>query len=443
MRKLFSRKVIIVVAVAACVLITLLAISLKSVLRINDILAAYDEKAKYGELTIGYPLNKTLFPPEIAPATFRWDDKDIRSDTWLITIKFQDNNNRLNFITDTPDWTPRDGQWETIKRRSSEKDAAVTIIGLNSAAPTKILSAASITIDTSKDAVGAPLFYREVNLPFNEAAKDPSLIRWRFGEISSKARPPVVLEGLPVCGNCHSFSADGSILGMDVDYGNDKGSYVITPITKETVLNKEKIITWSAYKKADHEETFGMLSQVSPDGRYVISTVKDRSVFVPKPELAFSQLFFPIKGILAVYDRETKTFQALPGADNKEFVQSNPSWSPDGKYIVFARNKAYRLKKDISSNKVLLSEKDAAEFLKEGKTFLFDLYRIPFNGGKGGEAKPLAGASGNGMSNYFARYSPDGKWIVFCKAGSFMLLQPDSQLYIMPAGGGGARKMQC
>jgi len=26
------------------------------------------------------------------------------------------------------------------------------------------------------------------------------------------------------------------------------------------------------------------------------------------------------------------------------------------------------------------------------------------------------------MSNYFAKYSPDGKWIVFCKAKSFMLL---------------------
>ncbi|MCX5784678.1 MAG: hypothetical protein NTX59_03220, partial [Elusimicrobia bacterium] len=360
MRKIFSRKVIMIAAVAACVLIALLVTLLKSVLRIDDILAAYDEKAKYGELTIGYPLNKTLFPPEIAPTT------------------------------------PQDGQWETIKRRSSEKSAVVTIIGLNKAAPKKILSSASITIGTSKDAVGAPLFYREVNLPFSEAVKDPSLIRWRFGEISSKKQPPVVLEGLPVCGNCHSFSADGSILGMDVDYASDKGSYVITQIEKETVLNKEKIITWTAYKKEDHEQTFGLLSQVSPDGRYVISTVKDRSVFVPKPELYFSQLFFPLKGILAFYDRETKTFQALPGADNKEFVQSNPSWSPDGKYIVFARNKAYRLKKDISSNKVLLSDKDAAEFLKEGKTFLFDLYRIPFNGGKGGEAKPLAGASGNG-----------------------------------------------
>lgn len=47
------------------------------------------------------------------------------------------------------------------------------------------------------------------------------------------------------------------------------------------------------------------------------------------------------------------------------------------------------------------------------------------------------------MSNYFARFSPDGKWIVFCKAKSFMLLQPDSELYIVPAQGGEARRLRC
>ncbi|MQY80272.1 MAG: hypothetical protein GH151_13965 [Bacteroidetes bacterium] len=44
------------------------------------------------------------------------------------------------------------------------------------------------------------------------------------------------------------------------------------------------------------------------------------------------------------------------------------------------------------------------------------------------------------MSNYFARYSPDGKWIVFCQVESFMLLMPDSKLYIMPAEGGTPRE---
>ncbi|MCP4040301.1 MAG: tetratricopeptide repeat protein, partial [bacterium] len=68
-------------------------------------------------------------------------------------------------------------------------------------------------------------------------------------------------------------------------------------------------------------------------------------------------------------------------------------------------------------------------------------YKIPFNDGKGGVAEPLAGASDNGMSNFFAQYSPDGKWIVFCKARSYMLLQPDSELYIIPAEGGEARRL--
>ena len=40
----------------------------------------------------------------------------------------------------------------------------------------------------------------------------------------------------------------------------------------------------------------------------------------------------------------------------------------------------------------------------------------------------------------FAKFSPDGKWIVFCRARSFMLLQPDSELYIIPAAGGEARR---
>jgi tetratricopeptide (TPR) repeat protein len=74
---------------------------------------------------------------------------------------------------------------------------------------------------------------------------------------------------------------------------------------------------------------------------------------------------------------------------------------------------------------------------------LFDLYRIPFNGGRGGKALPLPGVSGNGLSNYFPKYSPDGRWIVFCKAKSFMLLQPDSELYIIPAQGGTPRRLAC
>ena len=92
---------------------------------------------------------------------------------------------------------------------------------------------------------------------------------------------------------------------------------------------------------------------------------------------------------------------------------------------------------------MLLSAEDCAEFAENGKPFQFDLYRIPFNDGKGGKPVPLEGASHNGLSNFFARYSPNGKWIVFCRAKNYMLLQPDSELYIMPSEGGKARRLRC
>ena len=432
------------VAVVAVGVLAVWLVALREVpVEIDEILSAYREDGRYGELTFDYPLNQTVFPPEIPAPCFRWQDMT-DSDTWLVTMRFQGVPDRTSFVSSGTQWTPSDDEWEVIKRRSRAQEASITVLGIRRRRPEEILSAARIFISTSDDEVGAPLFYREVHLPFAESVADPAAhIRWRFGEISSREQPPVVLENLPVCANCHSFSGDGSLLGMDVDYGNDKASYIISPVSQETILDDGKIITWADYKKEDGERTLGFLSRVSPNGRYVVSTLKDFSVFVPLADLAFSQLFFPIRGILGVYDRETGGFSALPGADDPQFVQSNPVWSPDGKYVIFTRCKAYHSEALERTTSVLLHPKDCAEFLMGKRTFQYDLYRIPFNDGQGGKAEPLAGASNNGMSNYFPKCSPDGKWIVFCRAKSFMLLQPDSELFLIPAGGGEARRLRC
>ena len=393
-----------------------------------------------GGIEIQYPLEGTLFPPDIVAPTFVWSDKTAGVTIWTVLLRFDDKGDVLRFPTTEPRWRPSVADWAEIKRRSVRRDAEVAIVGVGPGE--KAVSSASVRFRTSTDPVGDSIFYREVPLPFISAVQDPSRIRWRFGGVDSQTAPPIVLENLPVCGNCHSFSGDGGVLGLDVDYGNDKGAYAILPVSRQMVLNDEKIITWSDYKKGDGEATFGLLSQVSPDGRYVISTVKDRAVFVATPDIWFSQLFFPIKGILVVYDTEKGTFKALPGADDPEYVQSNPTWSRDGKSIVFARTKAY--KKDVVANatSVLLSEKDVPEFVNNKEPFKFDLYRVPFNDGRGGKAEPIEGASHNGKSNYFAKFSPDGKWIIFCKAENYMLLMPDSELYIIPAEGGEARRLR-
>lgn len=409
---------------------------------LDAVLAAYATQRDRGGLEILYPPDEALFPPEIAPPKVRWRDTNTLADAWLIAVELPSGAGRKCFVSEKPEWEPAAADWEEFKRQSVEQPAEIAVQGFQRAAPGQILSGARVRFQTSRDPVEAPIFYREVTLPFLEAVKDPAKIRWRFGGIDSVEAPPVVLDKLPVCGNCHSFSSDGKVLGMDVDYASDKGSYAITSVAKQMALAPAEIISWGDFRRGDGQQTYGFLSQVSPDGRRVASTVKDRSLFVARPGLAFSQLFFPLQGIVAIYDRTNRSFRALPGADDPDYVQSNPVWSPDGEWIVFARAPAYRLRGGNAEGRALLTAAECAEFTEEHKPFAYDLFRVPYNHGRGGAPEPLRGASRNGRSNYFPRYSPDGRWIVFCQARNYMLLQPDSELFIIPAEGGEAWRLR-
>jgi tetratricopeptide (TPR) repeat protein len=126
----------------------------------------------------------------------------------------------------------------------------------------------------------------------------------------------------------------------------------------------------------------------------------------------------------------------LSGADDPRFVQMGAVWSPDGRYLVFARAQAT----DPDPPGVPLAKfaNDPGEL-----QIAYDLYRMPFRDGEGGAPEPIAGASRNGMSNTFPKVSPDGRWIVFVQCRNGELMRPDSQLYIVPAAGGQARRMRC
>jgi len=402
---------------------------------------AIDRAGPRDALAIQHPYPGAVFPANLPAPIVLWDTNAPRVDRW--EVGFKAGTRRWLYRDIQPLWHPPAGDWRQLKEIAGREPVELIVAGYARGEPERVAAAGTVRFTIAKDAVETPLFYREVILPFSEAVKDPSRLRWRFGGIDGEDAPAVVLENLPVCGNCHSFSRNGEYLAMDVDYANSKASYIITRTAREMRLSTSDIITWDDFRKDESQPTFGLLSQISPDGRYVLSTVKDRSVFVPRPDLAFSQLFFPLRGILAVYDRERKEFSALPGADDPAFVQSNPTWSPDGQWVVFARNRAYELRDSKTQGKILLSPAECEEFLKEGKEFRYDLYRLPFNGGKGGQAEPLRGASGNGRSNFFPKYSPDGRWIIFCQANNYMLLQPDSELFIIPAEGGEARRLAC
>lgn len=437
-------------------------------------------EGKPAGITIDYPQDGSIFPREITPPTFIWRDGSSETREWRIDVRFSDGAPplrvespgepiRIGAIDErcisprnelprlTPEqaaahtWVPDSRMWEQIKEHSIAKPAAVTIAGYAPGDASHALSEARIAILTSKDLVGAPIFYRDVPLMPSETEKGvikplaPTaipLIQWRLRSID-QPESRVVLEGMHTCANCHSFSRDGKTFGMDMDGPqNDKGLYAVVPLKPQTTIRSQDMISWNP--TGDRQYAFnrvGFMSQVSPNGRYVLTMVtsaerpNENNYYVANfLDYKSLQVFYPTRGVLYWYDRTTGERHSLPGADDPQYVQANGVWSADGKYVVFIRAKAqdpYPPGRPIATH-----SNDPNEIQIQ-----YDLYRVPFSDGKGGKAEPISGASANGMSNSFPKVSPDGKWIVFVQAHNGLLMRPDGQLYIVPAEGGTARRM--
>ncbi|HUN86725.1 MAG TPA: tetratricopeptide repeat protein [Terracidiphilus sp.] len=434
--------------------------------------------SKVAVIQIEYPQNSSIFPREITAPTFIWHDGNALAVAWRVDVRFADGEKPLQIRSSgermpigeidarcvagsnrpptltaeqagAHTWKPSEETWELIKRHAMERPAVVEISGLDPAGHE--VSQGRTTFSTSRDAVDGQIFYRDVPLMPFQGKKgivqplSPSLlylINWRMRDIS-KPESRIVMSGLHTCANCHSFSRDGKTMGMDVDGpANDKGLYAIVPVQKHMSIRSEDTISWNADLRVGKSRV-GFMSQVSPDGKYVLSTFAGKGQDIPSSyfvvnfkDYGFLQVFYPTRGILAWYNRVTGRRQPLPGADDPQYVQTDGVWSPDDKYVVFARAKAKD--PDQPGQPMPAAANDPTE-----TQIQYDLYRVPFNDGKGGKAEPIAGASNDGMSNSFPKISPDGHWIVFVKAKNGQLMRPDSELYIVPAAGGVARRMRC
>ena len=142
-------------------------------------------------IEVEYPFDEAVFPPEFIPPMFVWHDSLSGADTWLIDVTFPggahltvlapknplpdpvidqqcfdfndpDNPPYPPYKPPDTNWTPPDDVWKTIKALTTEKSAEITVYGFDSTFPDRVLSAGRVRIGTSRDPVGAPIFYRDV-----------------------------------------------------------------------------------------------------------------------------------------------------------------------------------------------------------------------------------------------------------------------------------------
>ena len=332
-------------------------------------------------ITIDYPLEASIFPPEITPPTFLWHDPTQSTTKWNIAVTFADHTKAINIETPGPllqigkldpqagpgialtpqqatthTWRPDAATWALIKQHSVKAPATITITGYADTA-TNHASEATVHISTSADPVGAPVFYRDVPLllpsPSDRGPIAPlapsaiPLIQWRIRNLA-EGESHTVMGNLPTCANCHSFSRDGKTFGLDLDGPkNDKGLYALVPVEKNMTIASKNVIRWSAFQvnpgagnSAPAVKRFGFMSQVSPDGRYVVTSIGppdntntnqdkepgfasgilDRLYSTNYPDIQFSQVFFPTRGVLAFYDSQAQKMRPLPGADDPQYV---------------------------------------------------------------------------------------------------------------------------
>jgi hypothetical protein len=383
---------------------------------------------KNSSLSIIYPFNNAIFPPEFPAPTFKWKSEIQDSSLWEISLTTSNQKYSINAVAQKAEWTPDESKWDSIKFHSNYNKIYFKIKKSGN-----YLNSGQICIQISRDSVAASILYRQMPIPFILAEKNLDSMNFMLINLGSKNPPHTAMKGFPVCGNCHSFSADGKTIGLDLDAGRrDKGGYFVSAIKDTIFFNREHYLSWS---KIERRRTFGLFSKLSPNGRYIVTTIKDRVVTRNFPydsyeHITFSQIFFPVNGHLAIYDRQNHTIKELPGANLDEYVQSNAVWTPDGKNIIFSRAKSLPLDSDLYEINVQDNHL-IDQFIDRKKSFKYDLCIIPFNHGNGGKAELIKGASNNGKSNYFPAVSPDGKWLVYCQADNFI-----------PVKGGKVRKLK-
>lgn len=443
-----------------------------------------DDAVAKQALTIDLPVKGTIYPPDIIPPQFAWRDDTPGVTVWRVEViygehahgvKVWSNGEKMQlgpvddklvgYVPPTltaeqaaaHTWRPDAKTWTEIKKRSAKEQATLIVSGYASQKDKQPLSHSQTTFSTSKDPVAAPLFYRDVPLippdlsttqrgvikPLPDSVLP--MIKWQLRYIS-EPETKTMMTGLPTCANCHSFSRDGKTLGIDVDGpANDKGLYAMIPVKKVSAISNDYVIHWSAFSEERAQKRFGFMSQVSPDGKYVINSIDvphargvrvlDRIYNGFYDNYGFGQVFYPTRGVLAWYSKESGKLQPLPGADDPNFVQAAAFWSPDGKYLIFSRAAARDPYPPGYKRSTYANDPNETQIQ-------YDLYKIPFNDGKGGRAERIVGASENGMSNNFPKVSPDGKWIVFVQCKNGLLMRPDSKLYIVPFEGGEARPLE-
>jgi len=366
--------------------------------------SVYRDRRPYKSLQIVHPEDGSLFPPNLCPPYVEWEDP--RNNLWQVLVEVGEGGEKFTFITRARRWRFPSKVWERLRRNAVSADARLQVKGLKLSGVGERVGAIQaseiVRFRMSPDPADNYIVYRLVEPPFS-SSKTPDL----FVRDIREDEPRIFLSARrKYCINCHTFSSpEGNTgkLGLQV-------RSLAAPGQKLPVyLGIYDIDRRSGYKvQLPFEVQMTTFMAWSPDGTKLAFSANQK-IAALKPILYETQLAGMSTSDIAIYDVAQNETYLLQGACDPDFLEIYPRWSPDGSFIVYSRSPVGAHPANIR----------------------FDLYAISV-GGKNNVAHPIEGAASNSRSNYFPRFSADGRWFSFCQCDGGDLMRSSSDIYIKP-----------
>lgn len=346
------------------------------------------------------------FPVNIAPPNFKIQEE---GEAFQTEIGFGEGQPDILIQDDEPTVSIPESKWKALLEKTAGRKIFFRITVKQN---DRWIRYADIQDSVSADAIDPFLAYRLLY---------PGYELWN--EMGIYQRDLTTYEQTPIlenrnfgkqCINCHTFNQN-SPETMMVHVRGKQGGTLINRNGKVEKNNPKP----GAYK---HGATYPAWH---PSSRYIAFSANEIQQFFhssgQKP-IEVSDL----GADLMVYDvknHEAFTDSLVYGG---QYMETFPTWSPDGKMIYFCRAKGYRQGMPLDSIR-------------------YDLYRIHFDEEKASlhTLECVYEASALHKSVSFPRISPDGKYLMFTQSdyGNFSIWHPESDLHLLHLATGEVRNI--
>jgi hypothetical protein len=302
--------------------------------------------------TIAYPANGILVPPNLGEFEVHWQDAagnnlfEIKLANAYVDLRIYKQVTGSAFTMYTP------GEWQTLA--TPAEALGLTVAGLNTASPAQKGTAAAQTVGVTNEIVQGGMYYWTTS---------PTQGVYRY-DMSTPSMPPASFfmpgQQPTGCIGCHGLSKDGTRMALTLDSGDGRG-------TVYNVADYAVLVPFATNPQYWNFATFnpdasklvtlyhGALSLRATMGGAIISAIPTTAGYsATHPELSpdgtrlanveTSSPFYDFQVgngsiVTRTFDDGTNTFGPITmlvpdaaGASNFD-----PSWSPDGQWIVFTR----------------------------------------------------------------------------------------------------------